>query len=324
MVDAIETVAKENLSPAKTLAAAAPFAFLALLGGNAALAAGPLFVRLTDVGPVAAGFWRLALALPFLAFFAWRQGAPYFASAFRSGNGTNGWTGIRNALGLAAIGGLFFAADLASWHLGILQTKMANATLFGNAASLILAATTLVVARRLPFRMETLALLLAGAGAVLLMRASGQQGQSHLIGDLLCLLAGVLYAGYMLTMQRARGTLASWPTLALSTAAGVLPLLAFAALLGETIIPANWTPVIALAFTSQIVGQGLLIYALPHFSALVVGLTLLTQPAIAATIGWLAYGERLTPIELLGGAMVAAALVLVRLPGKGTTQTRPS
>ncbi len=303
MDDATETVAKENLSPAKTLAAAAPFAFLALIGGNAALAAGPLFVRLADVGPVAAGFWRLALALPFLAFFAWRQG-----------NGLAGWTGIRSALGLAAIGGLFFAADLASWHLGILQTKMANATLFGNAASLILAATTLVVARRLPFRMETLALLLAGAGAVLLMRESGQQGQSHLIGDLLCLLAGVLYAGYMLTMQRARGTLASWPTLALSTAAGVLPLLLFAALLDETIIPTNWTPVVALAFTSQIVGQGLLIYALPHFSALVVGLTLLTQPAIAATIGWLVYGERLSAIELLGGAMVAAALVLVRLP----------
>ncbi len=72
MDDATDSVAKENLSGVKTLAAAAPFAFLALLGGNAALAAGPLFVRLADVGPVAAGFWRLALALPFLAFFAWR------------------------------------------------------------------------------------------------------------------------------------------------------------------------------------------------------------------------------------------------------------
>lgn len=305
MVDATDSVAKENLSSAKTIAVAAPFAFLALLGGNAALASGPLFVRLADVGPVAAGFWRLALALPLLAFFAWRQG-----------NGANGWGGIRSALGLAAIGGLFFSADLASWHLGILQTKMANATLFGNAASLILAATTLVVARRLPFHMETFALLLAGAGAVLLMRESGQQGQARLIGDLLCLLAGVLYAGYMLTMQRARDSLASWPTLALSTAAGVLPLLLFAALLGETIMPTDWTPVIALAFTSQIVGQGLLIYALPHFSALVVGLTLLTQPAIAALIGWLRYGEALTPVELLGGLMVAAALVLVRLPQK--------
>lgn len=305
MDDATDSVAKENLSSAKTIAVAAPFAFLALLGGNAALAAGPLFVRLADVGPVAAAFWRLALALPILLLFALRQG-----------NGAAGWSGIRGALGLAAVGGLFFAADLASWHLGILHTKMANATLFGNAASLILAATTLLLARRLPYRTEAIALLLAGAGAVVLMRESGTQGQSRLIGDLLCLLAGVLYAGYMLTMQRARGTLSSWPTLALSTATGILPLLLFAWAMGEAILPGNWGPVVALALSSQIVGQGLLIYALPHFSALVVGLALLTQPAIAALIGWLVYGERLTLVEIAAGAMIAAALVLVRLPAR--------
>ncbi len=310
MTVASKPVAKENFSPNKV----APFAFLALLGGNAALAAGPLFVRLADVGPVAAGFWRLALALPLLIFCAWRQGRSRPASTFGSGNAAAGSVGTKGAIGLAAVGGLFFAADLASWHIGILQTKMANATLFGNAASLILAATTLVVARRLPVRSESAALLLAFAGAVLLMRTSGQQGEARLIGDLLCLLAGVLYAGYMLTMQRARGALASWPTLALSTAAGVLPLLVLAMLLGERIVPGDWRPVVALAFTSQIVGQGLLIYALPHFSALVIGLTLLTQPVVAATIGWLIYGERLSAVELLGGVMVAAALVLVRLP----------
>ena len=43
------------------------FAFPALLVGNAALAFGPWLVRLADTGAVAAGFWRLALALPFLA-----------------------------------------------------------------------------------------------------------------------------------------------------------------------------------------------------------------------------------------------------------------
>ena len=35
-----------------------------------ALAFGPWLVRLSDVGPVAAGFWRLALALPFLFVIA--------------------------------------------------------------------------------------------------------------------------------------------------------------------------------------------------------------------------------------------------------------
>ena len=292
-----------------------PLAFLAMLGGNAALAFGPAFVRAADVGPVAAAFWRLALALPVLLVFAvwqWRRlgrTAPY-APTFPG----------RSIVGLAAIGGLFFAADLGSWHLGILQTKMANATLFGNAASLILAATTLLLARRLPRGLETLALLLAFGGAVLLMTESSQQGHARLIGDLLCLLAGVLYAGYMLTMQRARDSLPSWPTLALSTAAGIAPLWLFATLMGETIMPTDWTPVLLLALTSQIIGQGLLIWSLPHFSALVVGLTLLSQPAVAALAGWLLYGERLSLIDGIGGLMVAAALVLIRLPARAAVK----
>lgn len=312
MDDATDSVAKENLSGSKPIPIA-PFAFLALLGGNAALAAGPLFVRMADVGPVSAGFWRLALALPVLALLAWR-----------SGNRPHGWSGTARLAGFAAIAGLFFAADLASWHIGILMTKMAHATLFGNAASLILAAATLVTAHRMPSRSEAAALLLAGLGAAALMRESGDQGQARLVGDLLCLLAGVLYAGYMLIMQRVRGSFSAWPALACATAAGALPMLLFALAMNERVMPGDWTPVIALAITSQIVGQGLLIYALPHFSALVVGLTLLTQPAIAALIGWLRYGEALTPVELLGGLMVAAALVLVRLPGKAAPKTRTS
>jgi drug/metabolite transporter (DMT)-like permease len=306
MGDATDSVAKENLSGAKV---SLTWAFVALIAGNAALASGPLFVRLADVGPVAAGFWRLALALPFLMLLAMRQG------------GFAGLRGQPGALWLAIAGGTFFAADLAAWHIGIGMTKMANATLFGNAASLIMAAVTLVIARRLPSGAEALALLLAFAGALLLLRSSGEQGEARLIGDLLCLLAGVLYAGYMLSMQRARGVLASWPTLALSTAAGVIPLLLFALALGEQIMPGNWGPVVALAFTSQLIGQGLIIYALPHFSALVVGLTLLTQPALAAMIGWLVYGERLTALDLTGGVMLAAALVLVRLPSRAKPST---
>ena len=42
----------------------------ALLLGNVALAMGPWFVRLADTGAVSAGFWRVALALPFLALLA--------------------------------------------------------------------------------------------------------------------------------------------------------------------------------------------------------------------------------------------------------------
>ncbi|MGT2514209.1 hypothetical protein ACVOMT_08160 [Sphingomonas panni] len=45
-------------------------AIVAVLGANIALAFGPWFVRMADTGPVAAGFWRIALALPVLLIVA--------------------------------------------------------------------------------------------------------------------------------------------------------------------------------------------------------------------------------------------------------------
>lgn len=117
-------------------------------------------------------------------------------------------------------------------------------------------------------------------------------------------------------MQRVRGELGAWSALAISVPAGVPILLGTAILLGERIWPQSWTVVVILALTSQIMGQGLLIWALPRFSSLVVGLTLLVQPAFAALAGWLMFGERLGPVDLLGGAMVGAALVLIRLPSR--------
>jgi drug/metabolite transporter (DMT)-like permease len=100
--------------------------------------------------------------------------------------------------------------------------------------------------------------------------------------------------------------------LALSTLASCLPILVFAVMLGERVLPADWTPLIGLALVSQVLGQGCMIYALGRLSPLVVGLALLIQPVVAASIGWLVYAERLTATELVGAVLVAVALVLVR------------
>jgi drug/metabolite transporter (DMT)-like permease len=95
---------------------------------------------------------------------------------------------------------------------------------------------------------------------------------------------------------------------------------------GETIWPTDWTPLIIFALSSQVVGQGLLVYSIGVFPPLVVGLALLTQPAISAAIGWLAYGEALSATDLVGAAAIAAGLVLVRLQQRGLrlTPSQPS
>jgi len=274
-----------------------------VLIANVALAFGPWFVRLADtqggVGPVAAAFWRVTLAAPLVAAMAVGGGA----------------RPTRMAGGLWAmlmVAGVAFAADLGSWHLGILRTTLANATLFGNAATFIFPLYGFFIARAWPTKRQGGALLLAAAGAGLLMGRSYQLDPKHLVGDLLCLLAGVLYAVYFILMARVRATMAPLSALALSTAACIVPLWLFAMGLGEQIVPRDWSAVIALALLSQVVGQGMMVYALGRVSPLIVGVALLIQPMVAAVIGWIAYDERLALPDLLGAIMVAIALVMVR------------
>jgi drug/metabolite transporter (DMT)-like permease len=280
------------------------FAFPAVLIGSCALAFGPWLVRLSGVGPVAAGFWRMALALPFLFALAALTGQPVH------------WPGRKLAL-LVACAAFFFAADLALWHAGIHMTKLGNATLFGNVSSFAFAAWGLWLARRLPSPLQAGALGLAAVGAALLMGSSFELSPRNFTGDLLCLVAGLLYTGYLIAVQKGRGSLKPMPLLFLSSLFGAAMLLPVSLLIGERVIPADWTYVLLLAIGSQVIGQGLLVYGIGHVPPLVVGLALLTQPAISAFVGWVAYGETLRPLDWLGAAAIGAALVLVRLPDRG-------
>ncbi|HEV7232659.1 MAG TPA: DMT family transporter, partial [Sphingorhabdus sp.] len=222
----------------------ATLVLLALLAGNLALAFGPWLVRSADVGPSASAFWRMALAIPFLFLLAVRAKQPLGLS-----RKTLYWTMV--------LSGAFFAADLAAWHIGILKTKLANATLFANAASLFFPLWGYLVARSWPGRKEGMAFALAVAGTALLLGRSAELSRDTLLGDLLCLAAGIFYTGYLVVVMKAREELPSWTLLAWSTLATAPPLLLIASALGEQIMPTDWTPVIALAVVSQLIGQGL-------------------------------------------------------------------
>ena len=287
------------------------WAFAALLVGNIALATGPFLVRHSGVGPVAAGFWRLALALPFLWAIAWMFRQPVHLPR----------KGLTIAVAFAA---LFFAADLAAWHAGILLTKLGNATLFGNISSFFFAAWGLWLVRKWPSAIQAAALTLAALGCGLLMWGSAELSAANLRGDLLAVLAGLLYTFYLILVERTRGQLEPLPLLFLASLFGAAMLLPFAIGAGERIIPADWTGLFALALCSQVIGQGLLVYALGHVPPLVVGIAMLTQPALSALLGWIYYQEAFTPRDWTGAAMIVIALILVRLRPKGSSLQDPA
>ncbi len=259
----------------------------------------PLDVRFADSGPIATGFWRLALATPFLLLVGYRFG--FRISSVR-----------RPTLALSVLAGLLFGVDIILWHIGIFQTKLGNATLFANCASLLLVIYGVVVARKMPSKWESIAVLFAFVGAALLMGQSLELSPRHFTGDILSLGAGLAYTAYLLLMMRIRQSTESWGALGMASAIASVVLLGAALFAGEQIIPTSWWPVVLLAFSSQFFGQGCLTYALPHFSPLVIGLALLLQPALSAAAGWLAFGETLTAMDFMGSALVMAALVLVR------------
>ena len=277
--------------------------FAALLGGNFALALGPWLVRLTDTGAVSAAFWRLFLALPFLILFARAAGQRISGMPART-------------LALVALGALAFAGDLASWHIGIGMTRLGNATLFGNAGSIVLLFWGFIIARTLPKGTEWLAIVFALAGAGILLGRSLEISTTTFVGDLFCVTAGLLYAVYLLTLQDARGAFGSWSLLVWVSVFACPFLLILALALGEPVWPSDWTPVILLFVSSQLIGQGLLVYSLGHFPPLVIGLALLTQPAIAAIVGYTVFGEVLTALDILGMVLLGSALVVARMVQK--------
>lgn len=276
----------------------------ALLGGNVALALGPWLVRLTDTGAVSAAFWRMFLALPFLVVFARLADQRLGGLPFKT-------------LALVALGAVAFAGDLASWHIGIGMTRLGNATLFGNAGSIVLLFWGFIIARALPRGTEWLAIVFALAGAGILLGRSLDISTTTFVGDLFCITAGLLYAVYLLTLQGERGQFGSWSLLVWVSVFACPVLLATALALGEPVWPTDWTPVVVLFVSSQLIGQGLMVYSLGHFPPLVIGLALLTQPAIAAAIGWGVFSEALTWLDVAGMALLGSALVVARAVRKG-------
>lgn len=282
-----------------------PRGLAALLGGAACIGFAPLWVRWSEIGPVATAFHRLLLALPFLALWAIRERAPHRFRASGAGAGP-GPAWIAGA-------GIGFALDLAAWHLSIRLTSVANASLLCNFAPLFVTLGAWFFLRERVGSRFLAGMALALAGAWLLTGASLRSDPARLKGDLLGLATALFYGTYQLCVARLRRDLPPGRVLFLSSLVST-PLLGIVALaFGEALWPGTlrgWAMVTGLALTAQVLGQGLITYGFAHLPAGYSSLTLLVQPLVATAAGWALLGERLTPAQGLGGLVLLAGLLV--------------
>ncbi|PWC33857.1 DMT family transporter [Azospirillum sp. TSO35-2] len=279
-------------------------ALIALLVGALGIAFAPIFVRLSDVGPVAIGFWRVALSAPVLAL--WMAG--------ESKRGSRRPSSVAD-YGRLALAGLCFAGDLAVWHTSIRYTSVANATLLANFAPLFVAPVAWFLFKERITGRFTLGMLLALAGAVVLMGQSVQLGTEHLFGDALGLLTAVFYGGYILSVGHLR---AEFSTATIMTWSGVITavlLLPLGLMTGEPMLPptaSGWAVLFGLALFSHAGGQSLIAYALAHLPTSFSSVSLLLQPAAAAILAWILLSEPLGTLQAVGAAVILAGILLAR------------
>jgi drug/metabolite transporter (DMT)-like permease len=276
----------------------------ALLLGAACIGMSGIFVKLSEVGPQANAFFRIAGSAPFF----WIYLALVPAARTRERLDARQWR-------LLALASLVVVGDYACWHVSLTLTTVANSTLLANLVPIFVALHAALFLRRPPGRLFLAAMAVTLAGAALLMGGAPELSAGRALGDALGVVTAMFYAAYVVRVAELRArvstaTLMAWT----GTLAGPLFLpLAFA--FDEQILPRTvegWATVLGLIVVCQVAGSGLIAYALAHLPATFSALTLLLQPVFSAIAAWAILGESLGAAEIAGGALVLAGIHLAR------------
>lgn len=279
-------------------------ALAALILGGAAIGGSPIFVRLSEVGPMATAFWRVALALIPIVLFSLIKGKDAGPKPEKLSD-----------YGLLVLPGVILALDLAAWHLSITMTSVANATLLANLAPVFVTIIGFLFFRAVVTRLFVIGLALALAGVVILKGGPSAFGNGDLAGDGIATVAALFYAVYILAIGRLRSRFDTIRIMLWSTASAAVTIFPLALAFEDQILPATaygWAMVFGLAFVSHAGGQVAIAYALAYLPAAFSSLTLLLQPVVAAILAWILLSEAIGPMQAIGGAVVLAGIMIAR------------
>ncbi|MCE2482044.1 MAG: DMT family transporter [Alphaproteobacteria bacterium] len=278
---------------------------IAIFAGSFCFALTPVFVKSADVGPIAAGFWRMVLALPLI--WAWCR-----IEARRRGRAPEPRPSRSDVRWLAA-SAVAIAADLSLWHSSFIYTSVANAAVLGSLHPIVVAIGAWFLFREAVTRTFVVGLVVAVAGAIALARAGAGEFSAVALGDVLAVLSTLGFSAYALTLKRLRQTLPTATIMLWTLALAPAMLLPIGAAAGETLLPQStqgWLVVAGFALIGNIAGQSMMTYAFAHLPASFGAVTLLVVPVFAALFAWLLFGETVSAAQAIAGAAVLAGIVL--------------
>ena len=229
-------------------------AYAALALGVVCIAFSAIFTKWSGVpGPVSA-FYRVLIATVALAI-------PYGVHLVRERR-RGQILGVENKrnkltpalLGMTALAGCFFAADLASWNTSLWFTSAANSTLLGNLSTIWVTLGALLIFHESLKRRFWAGMSIAVAGVIIVVGRDAIEQLQFGWGDLLAVGSSLFYASYILTTGRTRRQMGTLPFMWLNTAAATVILFAYVLATGQTLTGFSadtWWSLVALGLISH-------------------------------------------------------------------------
>lgn len=278
---------------------------LQLLAGVTALSTAVIWIKASTIHPVALSALRLSLAALLLTPIELRMRRRHAAALER----------IPDLRRRTWIAGFVLALHFIAWAIGARLTAAAQASLLVNLAPVALPFFLFFLAAERINRRELLGTAIVIVGLLVLTGRDALTATGSWVGNLVCLLAMLLFAAYLALGRRNRDVPSVWLY--------VVPVYRHAALFALlaatpwmlTGVPWNspreWGILLGLAILPTMVGHSLINRAMRHFRGQVVSLANCGQFLAAGTLAYFIFGERPDALFFFAAAIVVTGIVIV-------------
>jgi drug/metabolite transporter (DMT)-like permease len=280
---------------------------LAALLGALCIAFSGIFYRFAEVTPATATVFRCLYGLPILAAVGYLEHRRYGPLP-------------RHVVRLSIIAGIFFAADLLSWHHAVDAVGAGLATVLGNMQVLVVGLVAWLVFREKPPRSVLVALPVVLAGAVLIsgIVGGGGYGANPPLGVALGTFTAFAYSGYLLVI-RSGGRDLRRPAgpVGIATVSTMVVAIVVGILLGELDPVPHWPShfwLVVVGITSQSIGYLVISISLPRLAASLVSIILLAQPVATVVLARVLLDEQPSLEQLLGVILVVGGIGVATIP----------
>jgi drug/metabolite transporter (DMT)-like permease len=223
---------------------------------------------------------------------------------------------LKTVLLAAGLGAVGYAIQAATFFASLerLDASLASMLLYVYPTLVLVGAVA--IGRERATRRRVGALALASASTVLVLLGGGGTGALDPIGIALVFAAAVTYSAYILVSDR-HGTETDpvLLTAMIITAAGLAVGVWTATHGGPHLHVAaqGWEAVVAIAVVSTVVPTAAFLVGIRRIGPATAAIVATLEPVITVALAMVVFGDDLGPLQLLGGAGVIGAVVLVNL-----------